>query len=43
MSDKKSLIMEGFKVRPHIDLLVLYAKLAPDVGSMRPDGVLRCV
>ena len=43
MSDKKSLILDGLQVGPHIDFLVLYAKLAPDVGSMRPDGVLRCV
>ena len=40
MSDIKSLLLEGLQVRPEIDLLVLYAKLAPDVKSVRADGVL---
>jgi hypothetical protein len=43
MSDIKSLILEGLQVGPKIDLLVLYAKFAPNVESVRPDGVLRCV
>lgn len=40
MSDKKSLILEGLQIGPKIDLLVLYAKFASDVESVRPDGVL---
>ena len=43
MGDVKSLILEGLQVGPEIDLLVLYAKFAPNVESVRPDGVLRCV
>ena len=40
MSDIKSLLLEGLQVGPKIDLLVLYAKFAPDVESVRSDGVL---
>ena len=43
MHDVKLLILDGLQVGPKIDLLVLYAKLAPNVESVRPDGVLRCV
>ena len=43
MSDVKSLILEGVKVGSKIDFLVLYAKFAPNVESMRSDGILRCV
>ena len=43
MSDLKSLILEGFKVGLEINLLFLYAKFAPDVESVRPNRVLRCV
>lgn len=40
MSDIKSLILEGLQIGPKIDFLVLYAKFAPNVESVRPDGVL---
>ena len=40
MSDVKSLILKGLQVGPKINLLVLYAKFAPDVKSVRSDGVL---
>ena len=40
MHDVKLLILDGLQVGPKIDLLVLYAKLAPNVESVRPDGVL---
>ena len=40
MSELKSLILEGLQVGPKIDLPVLYAKFAPNVKSVRSDGVL---
>ena len=40
MSDVKVLILDGLQVGSKIDFLVLYAKLAPNVESVRSDGVL---
>ena len=40
MSDKKSLLLDGTKIGSEINLLILEVKLASDVKSVRPDGVL---